>query len=96
MADTVSAGSHSALQILIVNDDPSIRLLRTTSLGKAGYCVLEDKGSSEPMTLYTTATPPVDVVLADLFLSPPDFQLHTATIGIRVSTDMTWSGSSSP
>lgn len=42
MANTLPAGSQSARQILVVDDDPSIRLLCATSMGKAGYRVLAD------------------------------------------------------
>ena len=57
MAQTFLIGSHSANRILIVDDDPSIRLLCATSLTKAGYHVLEAEGSSEAMSLYASANP---------------------------------------
>lgn len=47
MADRYSTGNHSARQILIGDDAPSIRLLCVTSLTKAGYRVLQAEGSSE-------------------------------------------------
>lgn len=67
--------SISLQQILVVDDDPSIRLLCTKSLKNAGYLVLEAEGSAEAMTLFTTSTMPIDLLLTDLFLPPPDFQL---------------------
>ena len=69
---------HSGPRILIVDDDPSIRLVCTTSLKKAGYQVLEAEGSSEAMALYTKSTAAIDLLLTDLFLAPPDFQLTSS------------------
>lgn len=78
MAGTSSTGSPSPCQILVVDDDPSIRLLCATSLQKAGYRVLEAEGSSEAMTLCAQAHTPIDLLLTDLFLPPPDFQLRSS------------------
>ena len=64
---------------MIVDDDPSIRLVCTTSLKKAGYQALEAEGSSEAMTLYAQSTVAIDLLLTDLFLPPPDFQLTSST-----------------
>ncbi len=69
-----STGSGATRQILVVDDDPSIRLLCVTSLTKAGYRVLQAEGSSEAMALYSsTSTGPIDLLLTDLFLPPPGF-----------------------
>jgi CheY-like chemotaxis protein len=78
MANNSNPNSSSPpKQILVVDDDPSVRLLCTTSLKHAGYLVQEAEGSSEAMTLYTTSTSPIDLLLTDLFLPPPDFQLRS-------------------
>ena len=58
MAHSLLNGSHSAPQILVVDDDPSIRLLYATSLSKAGYHVFEAEGNAEAMTIYASAVPP--------------------------------------
>lgn len=78
MANSSPSISHPPKQILVVDDDPSIRLLCTKSLKNAGYLVREAEGSSEAMTLYATSTPPIDLLLTDLFLPPPDFQLSSS------------------
>lgn len=75
MAHHHSTDSTASPQILVVDDDPSIRLLCVTSLTKAGYRVLQAEGSSEAMALYTTSTGPIDLLLTDLFLPPPGFEL---------------------
>ena len=70
--------SSPAKRILVVEDDPSVRLICTRSLHRAGYDVLEAAGSSEAMALYATTTEPIDLLLIDLFLPPPDFQLNSS------------------
>lgn len=75
MAHHDSTDSRATRQILVVDDDPSMRLLCVTSLTKAGYRVLQAEGSSEAMALWTTSTGPIDLLLTDLFLPPPDFEL---------------------
>ncbi len=71
-------GSSSPRTVLVVDDDASSRLLCATSLTKAGYHVLEAEGSSEAMTLYASSVNPIDLLLTDLFLPPPDLQLRSA------------------
>ena len=61
--------------VLIVDDDPSTVLLTAKSLKVAGFTVLEASGSSEALRLYAEQTPSVDLVLTDIFLPPPGFQL---------------------
>lgn len=73
MAHHDSTDSRATGQILVVDDDPSMRLLCVTSLTKAGYRVLQAEGSSEAMALYSTSTGPIDLLLTDLFLPPPGF-----------------------
>jgi DNA-binding response OmpR family regulator len=60
--------SMSPPRILVVDDDPSIRLLCARALSRAGYVVLEAAGSSEAMSLYAARTEPIDLLLIDLFL----------------------------
>jgi CheY-like chemotaxis protein len=61
--------------ILIVDDDPSTLLLSAKPLRDAGYTVLQAPGSSEALRLYAEHLKPVDLVVADIFLPPPGFQL---------------------
>lgn len=73
------ATSDAPRCILVVDDDPSMRLLCTTSLKKAGYLVREAAGSSEAMAIYTASAPPIDLLLTDLFLPPAELQLSSVT-----------------
>ncbi len=75
MAASPPTPSASPQRILVVDDDPSIRLLCSKTLKQAGYVVLEADGSSEAMALYSASTVPIHLLLTDLFLPPPDFQL---------------------
>lgn len=77
MATVLPNSPASPKRILVVDDDPSIRLLCAKTLKNAGYAVLEAEGSSEAMALYTASTAPIDLLLIDLFLPPPDFQLSS-------------------
>ena len=71
----MSTDARQPSTILIVDDDPSTLLLSSKPLKEAGYTVLQAPGSSEALRLYAEQTPPVDLVLADIFLPPPGFQL---------------------
>ena len=77
MAKHDSTASDSPRHILVVDDDPSMRLLCTTSLKHAGYLAREAKGSSEAMAIFTASATPIDLLLTDLFLPPPEFQLSS-------------------
>jgi CheY-like chemotaxis protein len=61
--------------LLIVDDDPSTLLLSAKPLEEVGYAVLQAPGSSEALRLCAERAKPVDLVLADIFLPPPGFQL---------------------
>lgn len=61
--------------ILIVDDDPSTLALSAKPLQEAGYTVHQAPGSSEALRLAAEQASPVDLVLADIFLPPPGFQL---------------------
>lgn len=61
--------------ILIVDDDPTTLLLSTKPLQDAGYQVIQAPGSAEALRLYAEHAGPVHLVLADIFLPPPGFQL---------------------
>ncbi len=61
--------------IVIVDDDPSTLLLSAKPLQDAGYSVLQAPGSSEALRLCAEHPTPVNLVVADIFLPPPGFQL---------------------
>lgn len=78
MVTNSSSNSNSGQQVLIVDDDPSIRLICTKSLKKAEYQVLEAEGSAEAIAIYTNPTMAIDLLLTDLFLPPPDFRMNAS------------------
>lgn len=67
-----------AKTILVVDDDPSMRLICVKTLRVEGFTVLEAEGSSECLKILATCQEPIDLLLTDLMLPPPGFQM-TAT-----------------
>ncbi len=61
--------------ILVVDDEPSILTLCTALLKDAGFMVLGADGSPEALKLLTEYKEPIDLLLTDLVLPPPRFQL---------------------
>jgi CheY-like chemotaxis protein len=61
--------------ILVVDDDPSMRLICVKTLRAEGFTVLEAEGSSEALQVLTTYQEPIDLLLTDLMLPPPGLQL---------------------
>ncbi|MDR4479469.1 MAG: response regulator [Nitrospira sp.] len=61
--------------ILIVDDDPTTLLLGSKPLRDAGYTVLQAPGSAEGLRLSAEHPKPIHLIIADVFLPPPGFQL---------------------
>jgi len=61
--------------ILVVDDDPSMRLIWVRTLRAEGFTALEAEGSSESLKILTICQEPIDLLLTDLMLSPPGFQM---------------------
>ena len=61
--------------ILVVDDEPSITKLCKIILQQAGFSVLNAEGSSEALKICTQHEGPIDLLLTDLILPPPGFQL---------------------
>lgn len=61
--------------ILLVVDDPSTLLLASKPLQDQGYTVLQAPGSAEALRLYAEHPRPIHLVVTDIFLPPPGFQL---------------------
>lgn len=73
--DTEKSTSPShAKTILVVDDDPSTRLICVKTLRAKGFTVLEAEGSSEALKVLATHQEPIDLLLTDLMLPPPDLQ----------------------
>ena len=64
--------------ILVVDDDPSMRLICVKTLRAEGFTVLEAEGSSESLKILATHQEPIDLLLTDLMLPPPGFQMTSA------------------
>ena len=65
--------------ILVVDDEPSITKLCKTILQQAGFSVLNAEGSSEALKICTQHEGPIDLLLTDLILPPPGFQLASSS-----------------
>jgi len=63
--------------ILVVDDDPSMRLICVKTLRAKGFTVIEAEGSSEALKVLATHRGPIDLLLTDLMLPPPSFQLNS-------------------
>ena len=75
--DTVSRSLSPT--ILVVDDELTITKLCKTILQQAGFSVLEADGSSEALKICTQHKGPIDLLLTDLILPPPGFQLASST-----------------
>lgn len=71
--------SSDAKTILVVDDDPSMMLICAKTLRAEGFIVLEAEGSSEALEILATHPKPIDLLLIDLMLPPPGFQLTSTS-----------------
>jgi DNA-binding NtrC family response regulator len=71
--------SSSSATILVVDDESSIVSLCKAMLEGAGLTVLEAEGSSEALNICTHHEDPIDLLLTDLVLPPPGFQLASTS-----------------
>ena len=65
--------------ILVVDDELTITKLCKTILQQAGFSVLDADGSSEALKICTQHKGPIDLLLTDLILPPPGFQLASSS-----------------
>lgn len=65
--------------ILVVDDEQAIRHLCAAILKQAGFTVLQADGSSEALKICAQQEGSIDLLLTDLVLPPPDFQLASTT-----------------
>ena len=65
--------------ILVVDDEPSIIKLCKTLLEGSGFTVLQAEGSSDALKICTEHKGPIDLLLTDLILPPPGFQLASSS-----------------
>ena len=65
--------------ILVVDDEPAVTKLCKTILQQAGFSVLAADGSSEALKICTQHEGAIDLLLTDLILPPPGFQLASSS-----------------
>ena len=65
--------------ILVVDDEPTITKLCKAILQQAGFSILVADGSSEALKICTQHEGPIDLLLADLILPPPGFQIASSS-----------------
>ncbi len=65
--------------ILVVDDEPAIVGLCASILEQARFTVLRADGSSEALKICTQHEGPIDLLLTDLVLPPPGFQLASGS-----------------
>ena len=65
--------------ILVVDDEPSITKLCKAILQQAGFSVLATDGSSEALKICAQHKGSIDLLLTDLVLPPPGFQLAASS-----------------
>jgi DNA-binding NtrC family response regulator len=65
--------------ILVVDDELSVTKLCKTILQQAGFSILDADGSSEALKICTRHKGPIDLLVTDLILPPPGFQLASST-----------------
>jgi DNA-binding NtrC family response regulator len=66
-----------ATTILVVDDDPSTRLICVKTLRAKEFTVLDAEGSSEALKVLATYEGPIDLLITDLMLPPPGLQFSS-------------------
>jgi CheY-like chemotaxis protein len=81
MDQTASNNSlpQTSATILVVDDEPSIVKLCRALLQPEGFTILEADGSSDALKICARHEGPIDVLLTDLVLPPPGFQLASGS-----------------
>lgn len=64
--------------ILVVDDEPSVLGLCKALLQGAGFTVLQADGSSDALRICTEHKGPIDLLLTDIILPPPGFQIASS------------------
>ena len=71
--------TEASATILVVDDEPSVRTLCKDFLEGAGFTVLQAGGSSDALRICTEHKGPIDLLLTDLILPPPGFQIASSS-----------------
>jgi CheY-like chemotaxis protein len=78
MVDSPHSCGRSPATVLLVDDDPATLLICRKLLEADGFVVLQASGSAEALKLQADHHTPIDLVVTDVMLPPPGFQLSTA------------------
>jgi CheY-like chemotaxis protein len=78
MAHSPAPQSDHKPTVLVVDDDDTVVALCQNILKAAGYSVLSASGSSEALKICKGHTGPIDVVVTDLVLPPPEFSFASS------------------
>lgn len=70
---------QSSPTVVVVDDDGPVANLCVAILRQAGFKTLQAEGSSEALKLCTEHEGPIDLLLTDLVLPPPGFQLASTS-----------------
>jgi DNA-binding NtrC family response regulator len=70
---------NGSATILVVDDESAIVRLSHAFLEEAGFTVIGAEGSSEALKICTQHEGPIDLLLTDLVLPPPGFQLASTS-----------------
>ena len=65
--------------LLVVDDEPTITKLCKTILQQAGFVVLDADGSSAALRICAQHEGSIDLLITDLILPPPGFQLASSS-----------------
>lgn len=65
--------------ILVIDDEPSVLTLCHSLLEEAGFTVLQAAGSSDALRICAEHKGPIDLLLTDLILPPPGFQIASGS-----------------
>lgn len=74
-----TAEDRSSPTVLVVDDDSAVASLSAAIIRDAGFKTLQAEGSSEALKICTEHPGPIDLLLTDLVLSPPGFQLASSS-----------------
>ncbi len=78
MTDSNHPDLKGPITVLIIDDDPSTLLVCRKRLEQEGFVVLQASGSSEALKMQVEHPAPIHLVVTDIMLPPPDFQLSVA------------------
>jgi CheY-like chemotaxis protein len=78
MTPLAHSNPRPPITVLLVDDDPATLLICRKILEGEGFEVLQATGSTEALQLQADSRTRIDLVVTDIMLPPPGFQLSTA------------------